>query len=254
MMPIRFLHRVFAGVERRLYKRIRKGELRNTFGAKLEDGYLDSFELLKLIKTEVQTEQVVIYDVGGHIGTWAVLAKSIFPSSEVHVFEPLPIHWDILDKNIGKLPSVFVHRCALGSKNEVIQMHVTSSSDSSSLLPLTENMHHEYGQVQTALTDVEVVRLDDYVKTKSIRFPQVIKIDVQGYELEALKGAIDVLEQVKYIILEVSFIELYKGQPLFKDIVTFLEEKGISVYAFGKNTALGKRVIQTDVLFKQTKK
>lgn len=247
---IKFFYRCTSAIGRRLYRAIRRLKLKNTPGARLEDGYLDSFELMELVKAEIGKDDIVIYDIGGHIGTWTVLAKSIFLKSKVHVFEPLAIHWKELEENVNNIPDVFLEKCALGNKAEVIKMHVASNSDSSSFLPLTENIRNEFGQVQTDEVGIEVVRLDDYIRTKGIRTPDVIKIDVQGFELEVLKGATTILSHAKYLIIEVSFIELYEFQPLFSEVTAFLRDHGFNVYAFGNNTALGKRIIQTDVLFK----
>jgi FkbM family methyltransferase len=247
---ISFIRRCLFSAEIRAYRYLRRKKLKNTAGANLENGYLDSFELLEIVKAEINRDDIVIYDIGGHIGTWAVLAKSIFPSAEVHVFEPLPDHLSELNKNAGHLSGVTIHNMALGSKSETAVMNIATNSDSSSLLDLTDNMYNEYGQVKVSEKKVQVLTLNDFIKQKGVAIPDLIKMDVQGFELEVLKGASEILSKVKYLILEVSFVEFYAGQPLVEEIISNMFGNGFRFYAFGKNTAVGKRIIQTDVLFK----
>jgi hypothetical protein len=111
-------------------------------------------------------------------------------------------------------------------------------------------MSNEYGQKKIGEKKVQVLTLNDFIKQKGVAIPDLIKMDVQGFELEVLNGASDILSKVKYLILEVSFVEFYAGQPLIDEIISSVVDKGFRLYAFGKNTAVGKRIIQTDVLFK----
>jgi len=79
--------------------------------------------------------------------------------------------------------------------------------------------------------------------------PDLIKMDVQGYELEVLKGATECLKTVKAVITEVSFKEYYRGQCQFHDILTFLAGFNLFTSAFGINTPIGETLEQTDMLF-----
>ena len=62
---------------------------------------------------------------------------------------------------------------------------------------------------------------------KNLKKPIFLKIDVQGYELEVLKGAS--LNEIKYIYLEASYIQLYKKQPLIDDIIRYLSSKNFKL-------------------------
>jgi hypothetical protein len=99
--------------------------------------------------------------------------------------------------------------------------------------------------------EVEVVSLTDYVQTKQLPPPDLIKLDIQGYELEALKGSIGLLKDAKYILCEVSFVEFYVGQPLYHEIAHFLAQHGFYTMALKRTTHTGTRLYQTDVLFEK---
>lgn len=228
------------------YRYRRLTRLKNTVAKNLKLGHIDSLEFLDLISSE---DIKVIYDIGANIGTWSLLAKAIFPNSIIHAFEPLKIHYGEFKKNMQDIEEVTLHPVALGSTSQRNNMNIASFSDASSLLEIARATEEHFKVYKASEEEVVVVTLDEYQKRSQIPLPDLIKLDIQGYELEALKGAINCLEHTKFIICEVSFIEFYKNQPLFEDITCFLDKKGFSIYALGVNTPLGKRLTQTDVMY-----
>lgn len=92
-------------------------------------------------------------------------------------------------------------------------------------------------------------RGDYWVSSLSGNCWDFLKLDIQGFELEALRGGEETLRQVSAILREVSFIELYRGQCLFHDLAMHLAERGLYVCALGVRTLLGRPLLQADVLF-----
>ena len=92
--------------------------------------------------------------------------------------------------------------------------------------------------------------MEDLIRENILPMPDVIKLDIQGFELEALKGMGALLRHVKYILCEVSFKKLYHNQALFLDIANYLESFNLYIAAFGNNTPVGAELTQIDVLFK----
>jgi hypothetical protein len=72
------------------------------------------------------------------------------------------------------------------------------------------------------IVDVPMVRIDGVLNQEV----DILKLDLQGYELEALRGATNLLPRIKTITTEVEFVPLYDGQPLFGDIDCFLRQSG----------------------------
>jgi hypothetical protein len=64
-----------------------------------------------------------------------------------------------------------------------------------------------------------------------------------------LRGAVDCLTSARAVITEVSFVECYVGQPLFSDVVRFMADHGFHAHSLGMTTALGRPLLQTDMLF-----
>ena len=147
--------------------------------------------------------------------------------------------------------SIHLNTCCLGNKNDTALMNISDFSDSSSLLNATPLEFEEFGIKKIAEVSVEVRKLSDLIETQGLPVPDLIKLDVQGFELEVLKGAGEFLDLATYLIIEVSFREYYYGQPLFLEITNYLANHGFSIHAFGVSTAMGKELGQMDILFKK---
>ena len=82
----------------------------------------------------------------------------------------------------------------------------------------------------------------------------MIKIDVQGYEDKVIGGAVETISKAKAIIVEVSFRELYEGQPLFEKIFGLLSEKGFSYFGnlYQLLSPVDGAPLQADALFVRT--
>ncbi len=227
-------------------KRRRLGRLRGTVAERLQVGHIDSLELLEEVRSK---NPRVIFDLGANVGTWSLLAKAVLPSAIIHAFEPLEFHCSKLEQAISEIPDIRLHRVALGSSDGLGKMHVTSFSDASSLLTIGELTSEEFGITEIGEAEVPITTLDGYVSRSGLPLPDLIKLDLQGYELEALRGGENCLKYATSVICEVSFREYYGRQPLFHDIVGFLANRGFHLEAFGAHTPVGKRLSQADALF-----
>ncbi len=227
-------------------RRRRLAALKGTQAAGLALGHIDTLELVELAG---QAGINVIYDIGANVGTWSLLAKSLIPCAHIHAFEPLAKHQTQFLHNLKGREDVTLHPIAVGSDNAIETLHVTDFSDASSLLQPSEASWSQFGVREVAQLQLHVFRLDDYRLDKQIPWPDLIKLDIQGYELKALKGGPECLASAKAVVAEVSFISYYEGQCLFHDLVTYLAHFGLFIRAFGINTPTGRAVGQTDVLF-----
>jgi hypothetical protein len=80
--------------------------------------------------------------------------------------------------------------------------------------------------------------------------PALLKIDVQGFEMEVLRGAVEILSSFSSIYVECSFIELYSGQALINETIEFLYSAGFALAGlFNQTTDSCGRPVQADVLF-----
>ena len=224
----------------------RLAHLRGTPAAGLELGHIDSLELVALAR---DAGARVVYDIGANIGTWSLLAKSLIPDAEIHAFEPLVEHDAAFGKSFEGIAGVTLHEVALGSQDADATMHVTEFSDASSLLPPNALGASVPGMYEVGQRSIAVRRLDGYRRTHGLPLADFIKLDIQGYELEALRGAPECLGAAKAVLAEVSFMAYYENQCLFHDLVGHLASAGLLLTALAATTPTGRPLGQTDALF-----
>lgn len=223
-------------------RRRRLARLRGTVAKGLQLGHIDSLELLDLCRP---LGIATIYDIGANVGTWSLLAKAILPAAAIHAFEPLAECHEGFQARLAGVSGVQLHKTALGREDATATMYLGEVTDTSSFLRPGPRVQ-DHGAPTSSLP---VRALDSFIRAKSLPPPELLKLDVQGYELQVLEGAREALRTASAVICEVSFVELYEGQCLFGDVVTFLAGHGFGVHALGAETARGVPLVQTDVLF-----
>lgn len=192
-----------------------------------------------------------VIDVGANRGQFALFALHRFPHARLHCFEPVPAALSTLRAVVGAHPRVRIHPLALGGAAGEAVLHVSASDDSSSLLPASKLLQAIYPQTRPVdEVTVRTDRLDHSLEAADLAGPCLLKIDVQGFELEVLVGATALLPAIDEILVECSFVELYGGQPLADEVTAHLLEQGYRLRGvYGMTTDDGGRSLQADLLF-----
>jgi FkbM family methyltransferase len=193
-----------------------------------------------------------VIDVGGYIGATAYALRLILPEVQIYSFEPLEDNYTRLVRTLEPFGRFRAFRTALGDRAGTLDFHRSDFAASSSALPMGDLHRTLYPETaHTTTVTVPVARLDDYLDQMDLQTPVLLKIDVQGYEAVVLRGAAKTLERVDYLITEVSFRELYAGQPLFDEIHALLTGQGFW-YAGSIDSMLSPldgSILQADALF-----
>lgn len=197
-----------------------------------------------------------VIDVGAHHGQFALFACHRFPHAQVFCFEPQPEAQQIIRQIFPRPEPVKLFEVALGSDANAAQaMHISGLDDSSSLLPITERYTTAFpGTDEVTSISVPVTRLDDVLAESPPARPCLLKIDVQGYEAEVLRGGDQVLREVDEVFVECSFVELYTGQALAGELIAYLWPKNFRLTGvFGVKRDVAGRCLQADLLFEQSR-
>lgn len=170
-------------------------------------GILDSWELI-VQKTMVDRlkEGETFIDVGANVGFYTLLASSLVgDTGKVHSFEPTPSTFALLQENTKEKKNVQLNQLALGREKGRVTL-----ADFGLLESGLNSLHTlEYPGISSTKIEVEQDTLDAYCAQKGIT-PSMIKADVEGMELEVLKGAVGILKSAKPIlILEVGAYQAY---------------------------------------------
>jgi FkbM family methyltransferase len=163
----------------------------------------------------------VIYDIGAYRGGWSRLAAEVFPHAQFVLFEANRDHAGELAAS-GRRHLI----AALGEADGGARaFHVPRAGDVTGASLYVENTTH-YGQANLQVREVETVRLDTVVAREKLPAPDLIKIDVQGAELEVLAGAPEALRAAAALIVEVSFVDYNKGGPLAAQVMAAIDRLG----------------------------
>ena len=192
-----------------------------------------------------------VVDVGANRGQFTLLARHCFPEARIIAVEPLAAPAARFRRVFGREPQVTLHQTALGPASGEATMHVSGRDDSSSLLVISSKQGDLFpGTAETGRETVRVGRLSELIDRGGLERPALLKLDVQGFELEALKGSEDLLEQFDWIYAECSFIELYEGQALADEVICWLRDRGYRIFSVDHLSRDREgRAVQADILF-----
>ena len=186
----------------------------------------------------------LIFDVGAYRGDFARLCLSLWPDAKVACFEAQEGVLPELDRMAASEPGITVIRTLLGSERcQEVALHEARMA--SSVLREKAGPRHPANLYK-------MTTVDDIVETVfSGATPNILKIDVQGYELEVLKGAAASLASVDVILAEISLLDLHEEVPLLADIVGWLERRSFVAYDICGLTRrpLDRALWQCDMLF-----
>jgi FkbM family methyltransferase len=185
--------------------------------------------------------EIVCYDIGAR-DTPGEEVSQLGKFAKIIGFEPDQAECDRLnnifsDNHSSVFSSIDIFPVAVGPENNNKLLHLTKHRGTSSLLTPIESIGKEFSRPDFVKVEetvsVNTKSLDNYIKAQDLPFPDYIKIDIEGYELEALKTAKKtLLDSVLAIRCEVSFITIRKSQPTYSDIDLFLNDQGFSPYGF----------------------
>jgi FkbM family methyltransferase len=143
---------------------------------------------------------------------------------KITVFEPLSKNFEVLAKRLQNVnANIQGYQVALGSQKGTATMYLSSNeAQSSSILKPKEHLEHHPDVTFDGTEEVEVSVLDDY----DLGDANFINMDVQGYELEVLKGGKETLKNIDYVYCEVNRGEMYESNAMIDDIDEYLSDYG----------------------------
>lgn len=177
-----------------------------------------------------------IIDGGCHVGRFSRQALEVFPGGRVLAFEPDPDSAEEARRNVAAPDRFELVRAALGSQRGRAEFFRGPSSATNSLLPRPEDgllPYYPESATLEAAGPVDVVALDDECAQRGITRIALAKLDLQGGELPALKGADRLLAAggVSVLLIEAVFVQKYRGQPLLWEVWSHLDARRYSLYS-----------------------
>jgi FkbM family methyltransferase len=160
----------------------------------------------------------LVFDVGAYRGDFARVCKKIWPATQVACFEPQHSILPALRRYASTTPQVHVFEFLLGPE-ESNQVVLNEADTASSILLEKDGPKHPIAMYKMRT-------VDSVIESETQRAPDFLKLDVQGYELEVLKGATSYLNEIQVILAELNFLDLHEGISLIDEVVRWLAERG----------------------------
>lgn len=213
-------------------------------------GYSHIHKSIKIAKGIHQDEQGVILDIGGSVGSTAALYAKAFPLDQVYVFEPIRSSFEILVQNTRKYPNITAVNRAIGNEIGTRDIQLAKRISSSSLFGLKDSGNKEgFGNniAPAGVEKIEITSLNEYLPLGTpIR---IMKLDVQGYEIEALLGASSHMENVDLIVVEVGNHDGYESAPKYYEVDRVIREYGFVISDLFPNSREGNQLLEWDVIY-----
>jgi FkbM family methyltransferase len=147
-----------------------------------------------------------ILDIGAWVGTWSVAMNKY--CGRVVAFEPDPLHYECLVKNVPE--DIETHQLAVGNEQKMISLSQDNFTQSKRVV----------GEGTIPMITVDSLKMDDI---------DLIKIDVEGYEMEVLKGAVETLKNTQYLMIELNNNTKKYGSNNI-DVEKFITSLGFKVF------------------------
>jgi FkbM family methyltransferase len=183
----------------------------------------------------------LIFDIGASNGQWTRECQRVFADSKYLLVDPLERNSDALLRMAAADDRVSVWCGAAGACAGELQIY--DHGDQSSALASEE--------FAGPARSVEMRTLDGLYEFAGSPVPVLLKADVQGFELEVLKGATQCLLSTQLLVLEVSFRSMYEGSALAHEIVAYLGERGFRIYDISSylQRPADSELVQADMVF-----
>jgi FkbM family methyltransferase len=190
--------------------------------------------------------QVVIFDVGAHVGESVRRFKILFPRSVIHSFEADEENYQNLCMKFSAHEGLFLNHFGVGSQPGKEIFHRNTKTDTSGFVPVNQDsawaklrsrQHNvETKDYTTKSYEVEIRTIDSYMKEQGIERVHLLKIDTQGYEDEVLKGAADALKNQQIDMIETELIpgNAYTKSLNFYDLDQILIPCGYKFYGIDR--------------------
>jgi FkbM family methyltransferase len=205
-----------------------------------------------MLAKKLLNQKFIILDIGGGIGATVKLFNQFYPENKIMVFEPVDDNFNAIKSRFSSSTNIEILKYAIGNENSVKKINIANRITSSSILPLAEDKNseafNENNLGHARIENIELVRLDDFMLNDHNEIG-IMKIDVQGFELDVLQGAEVTLKRTDIVVLEVNNHNGYVGSPKYYDIDKFLREHNFTLYDILPSIMDNKKLKEWDVIY-----
>lgn len=183
-----------------------------------------------------------ILDIGANVGGWYNEAKSVFPEAYI-----LSIEANEECEEILKTVNPNYKIALLAKDNEIYKYYKNKDVYSSTGNSIYKELTPHYTDDNTYFVEIQGVLLDDLLQGQELF--DLIKMDVQGAELDIIKGGYFTCTEAKGILLEVALKEYNQGAPLYDEVIEYMKSIGFKQVEVLENLHYNGEIYHQDLLF-----
>jgi FkbM family methyltransferase len=187
---------------------------------------------LKTIVNNLNVNIETIVDIGANVGNTVKMFRHKFPNSTIHAFEPNPTVFEKLKNNCKNINRLNLNNSGVGDKKGILTLNRHSNSGATSFKNPNSVTNPTYSAKIIDQIQVPVVTVNDYVNENSLSNIDLLKIDVEGFEMEVINGISEdyLKNNIKIILIEANLIEKMIGQGLIEDIIAILRKNNFTLF------------------------
>lgn len=194
-----------------------------------------------------------VLDIGAFQGEFAVMSRRLWPDAHITMVEPLDRQKEALQNVALELGNTEYKQALLGEDERVVDFHYIDVDKYPNLNQTGSSKYKENTKYPFETTQMQQTTLDYLLKDDPHKY-DLLKMDVQGAELDVLKGGYDTLKNVEAILMEVSLLNYNEGAPLLHDVLNTMFMLGFVLYDIADEMRIGHEdhLFQIDAIFLRT--
>tara|TARA_B100000902_G_scaffold318428_1_gene310347 strand:+ start:466 stop:1212 length:747 start_codon:yes stop_codon:yes gene_type:complete len=182
-------------------------------------GELDNFHRLKTLGFNPKS----IFDVGANRGEWSKNLIEIFKDSDFFLFEP-QVEMEPFLKRFTELNE--------GSKYFITALGDSEKTEEIGIYPGYHGTTFLHDNLDLEKRKINIQSINFLLENELVPMPDILKMDVQGFEMNILKGATNCFNKTEIIILETYLYSFLSNQPIFSEIVNYMHDNGYVIFDF----------------------
>lgn len=194
---------------------------------------LTNFQLRRISSFFEKKNLKIIFDVGSYRGEFIDVFEKNHKTAIFFLFEPMKENFSFLKKKFNNRNNIHLINKGISDKNLSMELNVNVTSNASTFSDINESAFFYklrqflLGKKKLTIKKeiCEVITLDQFVEKNDVNYIDLLKLDVEGFELEALKGSANILKKTKYVCVEITFSNIFKNYEN-KEVDNFLQRAG----------------------------
>jgi FkbM family methyltransferase len=216
----------------------------------VNNGYLHIERTIILAELLGIAHNKIIVDAGAADGVISKMFAEKFSDCKIYSFEPVSKTYEILSENTIHCKNLNRINKALGSDSGESEIHILERITSSSILNISDTIEEPFfaeALKENSTEKISITTLDREIP--SSEKVAILKMDVQGYEMEILKGGINTLKNTDMILLEMQNHQFYKQAPMYYDLDAFLRSQNFECWDLIPSIRKGNKLMEWDAIY-----